>query len=134
MNNLFGSSEESGQSSTTETILPKSALLRRLYNLPINRKTNLIPWFSFGGLALVLGMGSFMLQGTLKQQLSEQTKSQLRLKSDVLLLSEAQLQNKTVLELTIGAFTEEQGYSAVYAVEADGNPALVSSLLNQTEA
>ncbi|MEO1673753.1 MAG: HAMP domain-containing protein, partial [Cyanobacteria bacterium J06631_2] len=89
----------------------------------------MIPWFSFGGLALVLGLGSFMLHGTLKQQLLEQTKSQLDIKSKVLLLSEQQLSNRAALSQTIAAFTEKQDYSAVY-LQIDGNLALASSVLN----
>lgn len=55
----------------------KSSLLRRLYNLPISRKTALIPWFSFGGLIVVLGAGGLILYGTLKNQLLKQAESNL---------------------------------------------------------
>lgn len=51
--------------------------LHKLYNLPITSKTALIPWFSLGGLLLVLGTGSLVLQGSLKNQLLKQTESQL---------------------------------------------------------
>ena len=54
-----------------------ASLFSRLYNLPISRKTNLIPWFTFGGLALVLGTGSLILYGNLKAQLLKQTESRL---------------------------------------------------------
>ena len=131
MNNLPLTSDRS-QQSKTEDVLPKSSLLRRLYDLPINRKTNLIPWFSFGGLALVLGAGGLMLQGTLKQQLLEQNKSQLDVKSQVILLSQA-VGNKSMLAQTITAVTERQGYSAVYSLQTNGNLVLTSSSLKTAE-
>ena len=131
MNNLPLTSDRSQQSKTGD-ILPKSSLLRRLYDLPIKRKTNLIPWFSFGGLALVLGAGGLMLQGTLKQQLLEQNKSQLDVKSQVILLSQA-VGNKSALAQTITAVTEQQGYSAVYSLQTNGNLVLTSSSLKTAE-
>ncbi|MEM8718900.1 MAG: methyl-accepting chemotaxis protein [Cyanobacteria bacterium P01_G01_bin.39] len=51
--------------------------IKRLNSLPISQKTNLVPWFSLGGLVLVLGTGGLILSGTLKSQLLEQSKSRL---------------------------------------------------------
>ncbi|MGL6342983.1 MAG: HAMP domain-containing protein, partial [Waterburya sp.] len=81
MNNLsdFHHSEPD-QSQLTPNIdssgVPAS-LWQRLYNLPIGRKTTLIPWFSFGSLIVVLGAGSFILYGSLKNQLLKQAESRL---------------------------------------------------------
>ena len=63
--------------STTKSGGINSSLLRQLYSLPISRKTALIPWFSFGGLLVVLGAGGLILYVSLKNQLLEQTVSQL---------------------------------------------------------
>ncbi|MGL4882294.1 MAG: HAMP domain-containing protein, partial [Waterburya sp.] len=54
-----------------------ASVWQRLYNLPIGRKTTLIPWFSFGSLIVVLGAGSFILYGSLKNQLLKQAESRL---------------------------------------------------------
>ncbi len=51
--------------------------LQRFYNLPINRKTGLIPWFSLGALAIILGAGNLILRYSLKSQLLQQAESQL---------------------------------------------------------
>ena len=112
-------------------VLPKSPLLRRLYDLPIKGKTNLIPWFGFGALALVLTAGGLMIHATLKQQLLEQNKSRLDVKSQVILLS--QTGNKSALARTLTAVTEQQGYSAVYALQTNGSLTLTSSSLKTAE-
>lgn len=80
MDNLPQFNTQATQSKTsdrTDSPSAKSPLFNRLYNLPISRKTNLIPWFTFGGLALVLGAGSLILYGNLKAQLLKQTESRL---------------------------------------------------------
>lgn len=111
--------------------LSSSSLKRRLYDLPINRKTNLIPWFSFGGLILFMGVGSLILQGTLQHQLVAQTDAKLEVKSKIILLSGTQRSgNLASLEATIAAVTEAQGYSAVYVVQKDGSITLASSSAN----
>jgi methyl-accepting chemotaxis protein len=111
--------------------LSPSSLRRRLYDLPINRKTNLIPWFSFGGLILFMGVGSLILQGTLQHQLVAQTDSKLEVKSKVIRLTATQLNsNFAAFEATIAAVTEEQGYSAAYIVQKDGSFTLASSSAN----
>ena len=51
--------------------------MKKFYNLPISRKTGLIPWFSFGALLIILGAGSLILRQSLKSQLLQQAKSQL---------------------------------------------------------
>ncbi|BAZ44535.1 methyl-accepting chemotaxis sensory transducer with GAF sensor [Chondrocystis sp. NIES-4102] len=55
----------------------KTSFVQQLYSLPIKRKTALIPWFSFGGLILVLGAGGLIIYGTLKNQLLQQAESRL---------------------------------------------------------
>lgn len=111
--------------------LTPSSLRSRLYDLPINRKTNLIPWFSFGGLILFMGVGSLILQGTLQHQLVAQTDSKLEVKSQVIRLRGSQINgNLAALEATIAAVTEAQGYSAVYVVQGDGSITLASSSTN----
>ncbi len=111
----------------------QSSWLRRFYDLPISRKTNLIPWFGFGGLLLVLGTGGLIEYGTLQAQLLKQAESRLEVKSQVIkiLLAEANAANNlVVVEQTLAAFTAEPGYSAVYLLQADGKLALASSLAN----
>lgn len=104
----------------------KSPWLSRLYDLPLSRKTSLIPWFSFGGLVLVLGAGGLILYGTLKDRLLERAESQLNVKSEILnLLSATEINSD--LEQTVAAFTEEEGYSAVYLRQADGSLLLSSA-------
>lgn len=81
MNNLSQSQQQTlnqsqiGLDSNSQQV--KSTLSRHVYNLPISRKTDLISWFSFGGLVLVLGVGGLILQGTLKKQLLRQAESSL---------------------------------------------------------
>ncbi|MGF1539399.1 MAG: methyl-accepting chemotaxis protein [Pleurocapsa sp.] len=53
------------------------SLLQKFYNLPIARKTGLIPWFSLGALAIVVGSGSLILRQSLKSQLLQEAESQL---------------------------------------------------------
>ncbi len=127
MNNLSKSSHQ------IKSITPKSSLLNRLYNLPINRKTNLIPWFSFGGLAVVLGAGGLILYGTLKDQLIKQAESRLNVKSQVIniILSGGNLNdNLPALSETIIAFTGKEDYSAIYLRQENGELALASSSVN----
>ncbi|VEP18595.1 Methyl-accepting chemotaxis sensory transducer with GAF sensor [Hyella patelloides LEGE 07179] len=50
---------------------------QKLYNLPINAKTNLISWFSIGSLAVVVIFGGFILRNGLKNKRVDQVKSQL---------------------------------------------------------
>ncbi|MEN9517873.1 MAG: hypothetical protein RLZZ381_461, partial [Cyanobacteriota bacterium] len=128
MNNLPQSPEPKEPSQTMDSHFPRASWLGGIYNLPLNRKINLIPWFSCGGLVLVLGVGGLILQGTLKQHLIEQTESRLNIKSKVILLSETQLKsNLEALGKTLTAITEEQDYSAVYLLQADGTLVLASS-------
>ncbi|MDJ0573494.1 MAG: methyl-accepting chemotaxis protein [Pleurocapsa sp. MO_192.B19] len=81
MNNLPQLNNQEYDQVQIDTSINSSAvklpLLRQLYNLPISRKTALIPWFSFGGLMLVLGTGGLILYGTLKNQLLQETESNL---------------------------------------------------------
>ena len=133
MNNLPQSplqseSSQSESSQITDAILPKSSLVRWLYDLPINHKTKLIPWFSFAGLALVLGAGGLILQGTLKQQIVAQNESKLGTKSEVILLSADQLSSDlSALTTTLTALTEEENYSAIYLLQTDGELTLAAS-------
>jgi methyl-accepting chemotaxis protein len=128
MNNPPQSSNREEPSLIQDTDLPQSSLRRRLYDLPLDRKTNLIPWFSFGSLILFMGVGGLMLQGILKHQLVAQTAAKLDVKSQVILLSETQPDsNSDTLAVTISAVTEEQGYTAVYEIQGDGIISLSSS-------
>ncbi len=77
MNNSTELSNQKHYLSKTNSSGVKYFWLQKLYNLPITRKTDLIPWFSFGGLLFVLGTGGLILQGSLKNQLLKQTESQL---------------------------------------------------------
>ncbi|MGL5836517.1 MAG: methyl-accepting chemotaxis protein [Waterburya sp.] len=81
MNNLsdFHHSEpdQSQFTSNLDSSGVSASVWQRLYNLPIGRKTTLIPWFSFGSLIVVLGAGSFILYGSLKNQLLKQAESRL---------------------------------------------------------
>ena len=131
MNNLPQSNQQ------LDSTPPESSLLRRLYDLPINRKTNLIPWFSFAGLALALGAGGLILHGTLKDQLWQQAESRLDVKSQVIeiFLSRERINdNLSALSQTVGAFTGSEDYSAVYLRQPDGEIALASSSVNLTGA
>ncbi|MEL7405667.1 MAG: methyl-accepting chemotaxis protein [Cyanobacteria bacterium J06558_2] len=76
MNNL-PQFKNSDHHSTSGIKGAQSSWISSLNSLPISRKTNLIPWISFGGLFLVLSVGWLILQGTLKNQLLEQSKSRL---------------------------------------------------------
>ncbi len=112
-----------------------SGWLRRLYHLPINRKTDLIPWFSFGGLIMVIGAGGFWLNETLKSQLIEQVGANLAVKNQVIetVLADEVTDNKLpILEKTIAAFAEQQGYSAVYLRQPRGDFTLSASSANST--
>jgi methyl-accepting chemotaxis protein len=52
-------------------------LLQKLYNLPIDRKVGLIPWFSLGALVIILGAGGTILRNNLQQQQLQQAEAQL---------------------------------------------------------
>jgi len=128
MNNLSQSLNREESSLIQDSDLPQSSFRRRLYDLPLDRKTNLIPWFSFGSLILFMGAGGLMLQGILKHQLVAQTAAKLDVKSQVILLSATQPNsNAETLAATISAVTEEQGYTAAYVIQGDGIISLSSS-------
>lgn len=122
MNNL---SERTDNTQLTPSA--QSTWIRRLYDLPLSRKTSLIPWFSLGGLVLVLGAGGLILYGTLKERLFEQAESRLNVKSEVVNILGAAEINSEILEQTVAAFTEEEGYSAVYLLQPDGSLLLSSA-------
>ena len=98
---------------------PPSSLLSRFYNLSISRKTDFIPWFGFGALALILGSGAWMLQSSLRANLLTQTKSQLTVKAQTISLwQSAQIDSPRMAE-TLEAITARQGYSAIYALQGE---------------
>lgn len=128
MNNLPQLHHPSEPSEIASSELPKSSWLGWLYNLPINHKTNLIPWFSCGGLALILGAGGLILQANLQNQLIKQNESKLNVKSEVILLSTPELNfDLSALATTVSAFTAEQDYSAVYLLQENGKLTLAAS-------
>ena len=127
----MNNSQSSNQSESALRKNSNSSLLYRFYNLPINRKTDLIPWFGFGALALVLGAGGFILKGNLQTHLSSEAESQLKVKSEIMTL--LQLQPKASLSSQIDAFTAEQDYSAVYSAAGD-RLVLESSVVKEVEA
>lgn len=132
MNNLSQFNSQEDLSQVMDAPASKSSLMRRLYDLPLSHKTNLIPWFSFGCLAVVLGVGGLTLYGTLKGQLLKQAKSQLDVKSQVIkvLLPEGNIKNNLLaLSQAISAFTGEEAYSAIYLRQETGL-ALASSSTN----
>ena len=106
------------------------SLLRRFYNLPIDRKTDLIPWFSFGALALVVGAGGLILQSTLQARLNSEAQAQLKVKSEILTLLQSQSEASPAEQ--IAAITAEQDYSAIYFVR-DGQLVLESSAIREPE-
>jgi hypothetical protein len=57
--------------------LSKTSLLPKLSNLPISRKTGLIPWLSLGSLAIVVTSGGVLLRQGLQNQLYKKVQSQL---------------------------------------------------------
>ena len=77
MNNLPKLHNQTSNDRSIEPSAAKYPFLKKLYSLPISRKTDLIPWFSFVGLLLVVGAGGLILQTSLKNQLLKQTESQL---------------------------------------------------------
>ena len=77
---------------------------------------------------MVLGAGGLILYGTLKQQLLDRAESRLNVKSEVIeILGRGEIDNKIALEQTVAAFTTEEGYSAVYLSQADGDLVLSSA-------
>ena len=131
MNKSTKLSQKSKFVSTNSSIV-NSSLWDKLYGLPINKKTNLIPWFSFGGLLIVVTLGGSILYGSLTKQLSERAKSGLMVKSqlaDLLLTENERIKNET-WERTISAFTDRQSYSALYLYENNGQLSLISSAEN----
>lgn len=130
MNNLPQSNRQNERALSDTVSKARPLWMRRLYDLPIGRKTNLIPWFSFGGLVLVLSAGGVILNRVLQDNLGQQAESRLEVKSQVIeiFLSRDNLnQNLPALNRTVAAFTEEQSYSAVYLLEANGKLVPLSS-------
>ena len=107
----------------------KSPILHRIYSLPICQKVDLIPWFSFGGLIIVLGVGGYWLNGSLKHQLAIQTIERLSTKSQMLgvLMSQGNSSDSVFAESTISALTASQDYTAVYLQQPNGNLRLAAS-------
>jgi len=136
MNNSTELQNQKRDRSLVDSSRAKSPLLRKLYTLPISRKTDLIPWFSFGGLLVVLGAGGLILYGSLKNQLSSQAESKLTVKSqivDILLGGRDRLEKSPALDKTVSAFTDKESYSAVYLYQDGGELALASSAENIKE-
>jgi methyl-accepting chemotaxis protein len=57
--------------------LSTTSVLPKLSNLPISRKTGLIPWLSLGALTIVVGSGGIILRQGLQKQLTKKVQSQL---------------------------------------------------------
>ena len=132
MNNLSHDKYQKDRSQFVEAPSSRSSWRSWLYNLPINRKTELIPWFSFGGLLLVVGAGGLILQGNLKNQLLQQGASRLETKSEIvkLVLSANGVADNQMLQQTMIASTEKQGYSAIYVPQAGEKFVLAASAMN----
>ena len=132
MNNSTGSIDREHDRTDNNLSGIDSSLLSKLYSLPIDRKTALIPWFSFGGLLVVLSLGGAILYGSLNNQLSRQTRSKLAVKSEIidLLLNDGDRLEDSVLDRTVKAFTDEQSYSAIYLYQNNGELDLAASAEN----
>ena len=132
MNNSTKSSERKDDRPASKLSGIDSSLLSKLYSLPIDRKTALIPWFSFGGLLVVISLGGAILYGSLNNQLSRQTRSKLAVKSEIidLLLNNGDRFEDSVLDRTVKAFTDEQSYSAIYLYQNNGELDLAASAEN----
>ena len=134
MNNLPQyDNQESDRSQTPDSSTANSSLLQKLYSLPISKKTNLIPWFSFAGFIAILGVGGLTFSGTLRNRLSQEAESRLLVKSEIinlLLTSNNAGNNSAVVEQTIAAFTDRQSYSAIYLPQTNGEFTLGSSIAN----
>ena len=107
-----------------------SSWLSKLYSLPIGRKTDLIPWFSFGGLLVVLGLGGTILYGSLANRLSRQAVSTLKVKNEVIDLLLNDRDRDLLLNQTITALTQDHSYSAVYLYQNSGKLALAAAAEN----
>ena len=128
MNNSSSQQDNRLQSSSPPTTSP---WMHWLASLPLNRKTNLISWCSFGGLVLVLSAGGLILYGTLKEQLSERTKSHLQLQSEMIeILNRGEVADRVALEQIAANLATEEGYSAIYLRQADDNLVLSSASKN----
>ena len=132
MDNSTGLTNQKYNFASSDCSEVNSSWLSKLYSLPINRKTDLIPWFSFGGLLVVLGLGGTILYGSLINRLSKQARSTLTVKSEVidLLISDSERNQNSVLNETIKALTQEQSYSAVYLYQNTGELALAAAAEN----
>ncbi|MEL6928853.1 MAG: methyl-accepting chemotaxis protein, partial [Cyanobacteria bacterium J06600_6] len=126
MNNLPNSSKHQD---STSTMALNSSWMHRFYSLPINRKTDLIPWFGLGALALIVGAGGWTLHSALKDNLVAETKSQLRVKSEIMSLWQSVPEDSSpTVAQALNTLTADQSYSAIYAVQ-EGQLTLSSSLI-----
>ncbi|AFZ37887.1 methyl-accepting chemotaxis sensory transducer with GAF sensor [Stanieria cyanosphaera PCC 7437] len=109
------------------------AWLKQFYNLSINRKTSLIPWLSFAALALVLGIGTIILRQSLQAQLFQQ--AQLGTKTIEALIPEDFVNGKSqIVKNVVGAFNDNDTYSAIYLRQSTGEFILASSLTKTNQS
>ncbi len=132
MNNPTELPNQKSDRITNDSLGVNSPVLRKLYSLPISQKTDLIPWFSFGGLLIVLTLGGSLLYRSLETQLSHQAESRLTVKNQVIdiLLNDQSRIDDSVLEQTVIAVTDRHGYSAVYLDRNNGQFALAAAAEN----
>ena len=56
---------------------PRPVFLQKLYNLPIGRKTGILPWVSLVAITVVIAAGEIVFSQSLKKELVQEVKSQL---------------------------------------------------------
>ena len=132
MNNLSRSQHQITSQLKTDTDGKRSPFesswLRRLYSLPISSKTSLIPWFSFGGLFIVLSLGGCWLNQSLKNQLTAQATSDLEIKNQVIkLLFADNSESKSIIAQQAVSSLTQKGYTAIYFQQPDGELTLTAS-------
>ncbi|MEM8828217.1 MAG: methyl-accepting chemotaxis protein [Cyanobacteria bacterium P01_G01_bin.19] len=132
MNNSTELPNQKSDRTANDSLDINSPLLQRLYSLPISQKTDLIPWFSFGGLLIVLTLGGALLYKSLETQLSHQAESRLTVKNQVIdiLLNDPSRIEDAVLEQTVTAVTDLHSYSAVYLDRDNGQFSLAAAAEN----
>ena len=131
MNNSSPEQHQASYQSQIDTNVPSSKMesswLRRLYSLPISRKTELIPWFSFGGLFIVVSLGGCWLNYAVKNQVKEQAVSHLEAKERLIQVFLRDRADNTLSTTTISALTQADDYTALYLQQSDGKLSLSAS-------
>ena len=126
-NNDSEINDESSKTYHKVGISTEPLLLKKLYNLPISRKTGIIPWLSLGALTVVVAAGGIVLRQGLQAELFKKVKSQLSVTNIEY--------NIKIDQMGFGFRGQSDNKAVIEAAEANAQGKPLSSILqNQVHA